>query len=127
MSIEWRIVSEVASFSYSHDPLLPTTAYKLPQLYVAIIALLSLLAFLLLVCLLSCLIKVHRRAEKARKITLIAQQAGKSEGEVFRQVNKCKNKCANLRKEKNITKHLNCLSTEIELSPDEYSSFIVIK
>lgn len=62
------------------------TAYKLPQLYVAIISLLSLLAFLLLVCLLSCLIKVHRRAERARKIALIAQQAGKGDGEAFRQV-----------------------------------------
>lgn len=62
------------------------TAYKLPQLNVAIISLLSLLAFLLLVCLLSCLTKVHRRAERARKITLIAQQAGKGDGEAFRQV-----------------------------------------
>lgn len=68
------------------DVYLHVEPYKLPQLYVAIIALLSLLAFLLLVCLLSCLIKVHRRAERARKITLIAQQAGKSEGDVFRQV-----------------------------------------
>ncbi|KAF4100805.1 uncharacterized protein LOC131526285 isoform X2 [Onychostoma macrolepis] len=68
------------------DVYLHVEPYKLPQLYVAIISLLSLLAFLLLVCLLSCLIKVHRRSERARKITLIAQQAGKSEGEAFRQV-----------------------------------------
>ncbi|KAL0167277.1 hypothetical protein M9458_039121, partial [Cirrhinus mrigala] len=67
------------------DVYLHVEPYKLPQLYVAIISLLSLLAFLLLVCLLSCLIKVHRRAERARKITLIAQQAGKSDGEAFRQ------------------------------------------
>ncbi|XP_051992597.1 uncharacterized protein LOC127650956 isoform X2 [Xyrauchen texanus] len=68
------------------DVYLHVEPYKLPQLYVAIISLLSLVAFLLLVCLLSCLIKVHRRAERARKITLIAQQAGKGDGETFRQV-----------------------------------------
>uniref|UniRef100_A0A8C1VB57 Uncharacterized protein n=2 Tax=Cyprinus carpio TaxID=7962 RepID=A0A8C1VB57_CYPCA len=68
------------------DVYLHVQPYKLPQLYVAIISLLSLLAFLLLVCLLSCLIKVHRRAERARKIALIAQQAGKGDGEAFRQV-----------------------------------------
>ncbi|XP_048058808.1 uncharacterized protein LOC125275676 [Megalobrama amblycephala] len=68
------------------DVYLHVEPYKLPQLYVAIISLLSLLAFLLLVCLLSCLIKVHRRAERARKISLIAQQAGKGDGEAFRQV-----------------------------------------
>ncbi|XP_067217765.1 uncharacterized protein, partial [Chanodichthys erythropterus] len=67
------------------DVYLHVEPYKLPQLYVAIISLLSLLAFLLLVCLLSCLIKVHRRAERARKISLIAQQAGKGDGEAFRQ------------------------------------------
>uniref|UniRef100_A0A671P9F4 Uncharacterized protein n=1 Tax=Sinocyclocheilus anshuiensis TaxID=1608454 RepID=A0A671P9F4_9TELE len=68
------------------DVYLHVEPYKLPQLYLAIISLVSLLAFLLFVCLLSCLIKVHRRAERARKITLIAQQAGKGDGEVFRQV-----------------------------------------
>ncbi|TRY96296.1 hypothetical protein DNTS_024022 [Danionella cerebrum] len=68
------------------DVYLQVAPYKLPQLYVAIISLVSLLAFLLLVCLLSCLIKVHRRSERARKITLIAQQAGKGDGETFRQV-----------------------------------------
>ncbi|XP_051526622.1 uncharacterized protein LOC127425043 [Myxocyprinus asiaticus] len=68
------------------DVYLHVESYKLPQFYVAIISLLSLLAFLLLVCLLSCLIRVHRRAERERKITLIAQQAGKGDGEAFRQV-----------------------------------------
>ncbi|KAM6959458.1 uncharacterized protein FYW47_010870 [Aplochiton taeniatus] len=66
---------------------LEVDAYKLPPLYVAILSLLGLLAFLLLVCLLSCLYNVHRRAERARKLSLIAQHAGKSEeGEAFRQV-----------------------------------------
>ncbi|XP_056124375.1 uncharacterized protein LOC130102381 isoform X2 [Rhinichthys klamathensis goyatoka] len=67
------------------DVYLNVEPYKLPQLYVAIISLLSLLAFLLLVCLLSCLIKVHRRADRARKLSLIAQQAGKGDGDAFRQ------------------------------------------
>ncbi|XP_051948462.1 uncharacterized protein LOC127619603 isoform X2 [Xyrauchen texanus] len=67
------------------DVYLHVEPYKLPQFYVAIISLLSLLAFLLLVCLLSCLIRVHRRAERERKITLIAQQAGKGDGDAFRQ------------------------------------------
>ncbi|XP_010899751.4 uncharacterized protein LOC105028595 [Esox lucius] len=62
---------------------LEVEAYKLPTLYVAILSLLGLLVFLLLVCLFSCLINVHRRAEKARKIALIAQQAGKGDGEAF--------------------------------------------
>ncbi|CAM4638247.1 unnamed protein product [Leuciscus chuanchicus] len=68
------------------DVYLNVEPYKLPQLYVAIISLVSLLAFLLLVCLLSCLIKVHRRADRARKLSLIAQQAGKGDGDAFRQV-----------------------------------------
>lgn len=62
-------------------------AYKLETLYVAIIALLGLLAFLLLVCLLSCLIKVKKRAKRAAALEKIAQNAGKEEeGEAFRQV-----------------------------------------
>ncbi|XP_077051053.1 uncharacterized protein LOC143701563 [Siphateles boraxobius] len=68
------------------DVYLNVEPYKLPQLYLAIISLLSLLAFLLLVCLLSCLINVHRRADRARKLSLIAQQAGKGDGDAFRQV-----------------------------------------
>uniref|UniRef100_A0A3Q2YRM0 Uncharacterized LOC109516382 n=1 Tax=Hippocampus comes TaxID=109280 RepID=A0A3Q2YRM0_HIPCM len=48
---------------------------------------LGLLAFMLLLCLLSCLYKVHKRNEKNKKLTLLAQQAGKGEeGEAFRQV-----------------------------------------
>lgn len=62
-------------------------AYRLETLYVAIIALLGLLAFLLLVCLLSCLIKVKKRAKRAAALEKIAQNAGKEdEGEAFRQV-----------------------------------------
>ncbi|KAF6733638.1 hypothetical protein FQA47_025086 [Oryzias melastigma] len=61
-------------------------AYKLPPLTTAILALLGLVAFMLLVCLLSCLYSVHKRNEKNRKLMLIAQQAGKGDGEAFRQV-----------------------------------------
>ncbi|XP_062841659.1 uncharacterized protein LOC134301048 [Trichomycterus rosablanca] len=60
--------------------------YKLPQLYVVILSLVGLLAFLLLVCLISCQVKIRRRAEKSRKIAFIAQQAGKGDGKTFRQV-----------------------------------------
>ncbi|KAI1885759.1 hypothetical protein AGOR_G00207110 [Albula goreensis] len=65
---------------------LEVEGYKLPPLFVAIIALVSLLVFLLLVCLISCLIKIRRRAQKARAIEKIAQNAGKDEGDAFRQV-----------------------------------------
>lgn len=43
---------------------------------------------LLLVCLVSCLVKVRRRAAKARAIEKIAKNAGKEEGDAFRQVTK---------------------------------------
>lgn len=61
-------------------------AYKLPPLTVAILSLLSLIAFMLLVCLLSCLYKIHKRKEKSKKLMLLAQQAGKGDGEAFREV-----------------------------------------
>ncbi|XP_063040846.1 uncharacterized protein LOC134435730 [Engraulis encrasicolus] len=61
--------------------------YKLPQTTVVILGLLGLVGLMLLMCLLSCQIKVRRRNEKARKIALIAQQAGKADGgDAFRQV-----------------------------------------
>ncbi|KAL2080164.1 hypothetical protein ACEWY4_023957 [Coilia grayii] len=60
--------------------------YKLPTTSVAILSLLGLVGLMLLMCLLSCQIKVRRRNEKARKIALIAQQAGKGDGDAFRQV-----------------------------------------
>ncbi|XP_057196823.1 uncharacterized protein si:dkeyp-77h1.4 [Triplophysa rosa] len=61
-------------------------AYKLPKLYIAIIALVALLVLLLLVCLVSCLVKIRKRATKARAIDEKAKNAGKVEGDVFRQV-----------------------------------------
>ncbi|KAJ7985615.1 hypothetical protein DPEC_G00353910 [Dallia pectoralis] len=62
-------------------------AYRLPTLYVTIIALVGLLVFLLLVCLFSCLFKQRKRAAKDRDIEKIAQNAGKEdEGDAFREV-----------------------------------------
>ncbi|KAK1795362.1 hypothetical protein P4O66_010540, partial [Electrophorus voltai] len=65
---------------------LEVNAYRLPDVYVAVISLTALVVVLLLVCLLSCLVKVRQRAEKARAIEKIAQNAGKDEGGTFRQV-----------------------------------------
>ncbi|XP_030641460.1 uncharacterized protein LOC115821815 [Chanos chanos] len=78
-------VTDLQGFSVSNVHL-DVESYKLPNLYVAIIALVALLVLLLLVCLLSCLVKAHKRAEKNRAIEKIAQNAGKEEGDTFRQV-----------------------------------------
>nr|XP_020474160.1 uncharacterized protein LOC109970732 [Monopterus albus] len=78
-------VTDLAGFPVAHI-YIDVDAYKLPSLTVAILSLLGLIAFMLLVCLLSCLHKVHKRNEKNKKLLLIAQRAGKGEGEAFRQV-----------------------------------------
>uniref|UniRef100_A0A665V672 Uncharacterized protein n=1 Tax=Echeneis naucrates TaxID=173247 RepID=A0A665V672_ECHNA len=78
-------VTDLAGFPVA-NVYLEVEAYKLPSLTVAILSMLGLIAFMLLVCLLSCLYKVHERNEKNKKLTLIAQQAGKGDGEAFRQV-----------------------------------------
>lgn len=73
--------------SLSFFPQCLHAAYKLESLYVALIALLGVVVFLLLVCLLSCLIKVKKRAKRAAALEKLAQNAGKdAEGEAFRQV-----------------------------------------
>uniref|UniRef100_A0A672MHL8 Uncharacterized protein n=2 Tax=Sinocyclocheilus grahami TaxID=75366 RepID=A0A672MHL8_SINGR len=68
------------------DVHLEIESYRLPKLYIAIIALVALLVLLLLVCLVSCLVKIRKRAAKARAIEEKAQNAGKVEGDAFRQV-----------------------------------------
>ncbi|XP_018587570.2 uncharacterized protein LOC108922132 [Scleropages formosus] len=78
-------VTDLEGFPVS-NVYLKVQPYKFPSLYVAIISLLSLLAFLFCVCLVSCMVKVRRRAEKARTIAKIARNAGKEEGDAFRQV-----------------------------------------
>uniref|UniRef100_A0A3P9JVL2 Uncharacterized protein n=1 Tax=Oryzias latipes TaxID=8090 RepID=A0A3P9JVL2_ORYLA len=78
-------VTDLAGFPVAHI-YITVESYKLPPLTVAILGLLSLVAFMLLMCLLSCLYTIHKRNEKNRKLMLIAQQAGKGDGEAFRQV-----------------------------------------
>ncbi|KAM4550776.1 uncharacterized protein V3H82_019858 [Fundulus diaphanus] len=78
-------VTDLAGFPVAHL-YVEVEAYKLPPVAVAILSMLGLIAFMVLVCLLSCLYKIHKRNEKNKKLTLIAQQAGKGDGEAFRQV-----------------------------------------
>ncbi|KAG8004876.1 hypothetical protein GBF38_010691 [Nibea albiflora] len=78
-------VTDLSGFTVAHV-YLEVDAYKLPPLTVAILSLVTLIAFMLLVCLLSCIYKMHRRNEKSKRLMLIAQQAGKGDGEAFRQV-----------------------------------------
>ncbi|KAI3358840.1 hypothetical protein L3Q82_015236 [Scortum barcoo] len=79
------IVTDLAGFTVAHV-YIEVEPYKLPSLTVAILSLVGLIAFMLLVCLLSCLYKMHKRNEKSKKLMIIAQQAGKRDGEAFRQV-----------------------------------------
>ncbi|XP_042363115.1 uncharacterized protein LOC121958293 [Plectropomus leopardus] len=78
-------VTDLAGFPVAHV-YLEVEAYRLPNLTVVVLSLLGVIAFMLLVCLLSCIYKVHKRNEKNKKLTLLAQQAGKRDGEAFRQV-----------------------------------------
>ncbi|CAJ1083025.1 uncharacterized protein LOC121523518 [Xyrichtys novacula] len=78
-------VTDLAGFPVA-DVYVEVEAYKLPPLTVAVLSLLGLIAFMLLICLLSCVYKVHKRNEKNKKLMLIAQQAGKGDGDAFRQV-----------------------------------------
>lgn len=66
--------------------LVSVSATKLPALTVAVLSMLGLIAFMLVVCLLSCVYTIHKRNEKSKKLMLLAQQAGKRDGEAFRQV-----------------------------------------
>ncbi|XP_034017419.1 uncharacterized protein LOC117502473 [Thalassophryne amazonica] len=78
-------VTDLTGFAVAHV-YVEVEAYKLPRLTVAILSMLSIIASMLLVCLLSCLYKVHKRNKKNKKLMLLAQQAGKGDGEAFRQV-----------------------------------------
>ncbi|XP_077382001.1 uncharacterized protein LOC144021761 [Festucalex cinctus] len=97
--------------------------YKLESIYVAIIALLSLLVFLLLACLLSCLIKVQKRAKRAATLEKIAQNAGKEdEGEAFRQVVKNITKLSEESKHSQADNTEKSQSTEVDIKGLEVSS-----
>uniref|UniRef100_A0A3Q3DY65 Si:dkeyp-77h1.4 n=1 Tax=Hippocampus comes TaxID=109280 RepID=A0A3Q3DY65_HIPCM len=97
--------------------------YKLESIYVAVIALLSLLVFLLLACLLSCLIKVQKRAKRAAALEKIAQNAGKEdEGEAFRQVVKNITKLSEESKHSQADNTEKSQSTEVDIKGLEVSS-----
>ncbi|XP_077430828.1 uncharacterized protein LOC144057302 [Vanacampus margaritifer] len=97
--------------------------YKLESIYVAIIALLSLLVFLLLACLLSCLIKVHKRAKRTAALEKIAKNAGKEdEGEAFRQVVKNITKLSDESKHSQADNTEKSQSTEVDIKGLEVSS-----
>ncbi|KAL6099361.1 uncharacterized protein ACO6RY_01196 [Pungitius sinensis] len=78
-------VTDQAGFPVAHV-YIEVETYKLPPLTVAVLSMLSVIASMLLICLLSCIYRMHKRSEKSKKLTLIAQQAGKGDGEAFRQV-----------------------------------------
>ncbi|XP_061145733.1 uncharacterized protein si:dkeyp-77h1.4 [Syngnathus typhle] len=97
--------------------------YKLESIYVAIIALLSLLVFLLLACLLSCLIKVQKRSKRSAALEKIAQNAGKEdEGEAFRQVVKNITKLSEESKHSQADNTEKSQSTEVDIKGLEVSS-----
>ncbi|XP_062848843.1 uncharacterized protein si:dkeyp-77h1.4 [Trichomycterus rosablanca] len=60
--------------------------YSLPNLFLVLITMVALVVVLLFVCLVSCIVKVRRRAAKARAIEKIAKNAGNDEGDAFRKV-----------------------------------------
>uniref|UniRef100_A0A4W5LP05 Si:dkeyp-77h1.4 n=1 Tax=Hucho hucho TaxID=62062 RepID=A0A4W5LP05_9TELE len=108
-------VTDILGFPVS-NVYLEVEAYRLPSLYVAIIALVGFLVFLLLVCLLSCLVKQKKRAAKARAIEKIAQNAGKEdEGDAFRQV------------VKNITQFEESIAQSIDITEKSQSTEVDIK
>ncbi|XP_028984806.1 uncharacterized protein si:dkeyp-77h1.4 isoform X2 [Betta splendens] len=112
--------SEGFSVSFVHLQVQP---YKLESLYVAIIALLGVLAFLLLVCLLSCLIKVKKRAKRAAALEKLAQNAGREdEGEAFRQVVKNITKLNEDSKHSQADNTEKSQSTEVDIKGLEVSS-----
>ncbi|XP_077455833.1 uncharacterized protein LOC144073683 [Stigmatopora argus] len=97
--------------------------YKLEFIYVAIIAMLSLLVVLLLVCLLSCLIKVQKRSKRAAALEKLAQNAGKEdEGEAFRQVVKNITKLSEESKHSQADNTEKSQSTEVDIKGLEVSS-----
>ncbi|KAJ0066304.1 hypothetical protein NL108_010936, partial [Boleophthalmus pectinirostris] len=77
--------------------------FKLEKLYVAIIALLGFVVFLLLACLASCLFKVRKRAKRNAALEKLAKE---DEGEAFRQVVK------NITKMSEESKHSQADNTE---------------
>ncbi|XP_068431448.1 uncharacterized protein [Clinocottus analis] len=77
-------VTDLDGFPVVHSHV-EVEAYKLPPLTMAVLCLLSVIASMLLLCLLSCVYRMHKRNEKNRKLTLLAQQPTKGDGDAFRQ------------------------------------------
>lgn len=94
--------------------------FKLEKLYVAIIALLAFVVFLLLACLVSCLFKVRKRAKRNAKLEKLAQN--EDDGEAFRQVVKNITKLSEESKHSQADTTEKSQSTEVDIKGLEVSS-----
>ncbi|CAL9705519.1 unnamed protein product [Knipowitschia caucasica] len=93
--------------------------FKLEKLYVAIIALLGFVVFLLLACLVSCLFKVRKRAKRNAALEKLAKE---DEGEAFRQVVKNITKLSEESKHSQADTTEKSQSTEVDIKGLEVSS-----
>ncbi|XP_055084079.1 uncharacterized protein si:dkeyp-77h1.4 [Periophthalmus magnuspinnatus] len=93
--------------------------FKLEKLYVAIIALLGFVVFLLLACLVSCLFKVRKRAKRNAALEKLAKE---DEGEAFRQVVKNITKMSEESKHSQADNTEKSQSTEVDIKGLEVSS-----
>lgn len=94
--------------------------FKLEKLYVAIIALLAFVVFLLLACLVSCLFKVRKRAKRNAALEKLAQK--EDDGEAFRQVVKNITKLSEESKHSQADTTEKSQSTEVDIKGLEVSS-----
>lgn len=94
--------------------------FKLEKLYVAIIALLAFVVFLLLACLISCLFKVRKRAKRNAALEKLAQK--EDDGEAFRQVVKNITKLSEESKHSQADTTEKSQSTEVDIKGLEVSS-----
>lgn len=93
--------------------------FKLEKLYVAIIALLAFVVFLLLACLVSCLFKVRKRAKRNAALEKLAKE---DDGEAFRQVVKNITKLSEESKHSQADTTEKSQSTEVDIKGLEVSS-----
>lgn len=94
--------------------------FQLEKLYVAIIALLAFVVFLLLACLISCLFKVRKRAKRNAALEKLAQK--EDDGEAFRQVVKNITKLSEESKHSQADTTEKSQSTEVDIKGLEVSS-----
>ncbi|XP_071376035.1 uncharacterized protein [Centroberyx affinis] len=115
-------VTDILGFPVSNT-YLEVQPYRLDSVYVAVIALLGLVVLLLLVCLLSCLVKVKKRAKRDAALKKIADNAGKEdEGDAFRQVVKNITKLNEDSKHSQADNTEKSQSTEVDIKGLEVSS-----